>query len=98
MYRGTTPQIKYVIPFNTDIIESAYVTVSQNNVIIMERSLNECYYGSTWIIAEFSQEETLKLAKGKCLVQLRVKTVDGTAYATPVTKVEVADILKDGVI
>lgn len=48
---------------------------------------------------QLTQEDTLLLDDGcKAEIQARILTVDGDAFASQIKRVEVEDILKDGVI
>jgi hypothetical protein len=45
-----------------------------------------------------TQEETLIFSAGDVNVQARILTIDGYAFATPIKKLPINSILKDGVM
>ena len=98
MIRGTTPTLTFVLPFDTSVIKSAFVTVESNGIGI-EKALADCTLEGNVLYTTLTQEETLQLPKNwRAEVQLRVLLNDGKALATEIYEVKVADILKEGVI
>lgn len=105
MYRGTTPKFNFFLPseVSVDQLAVAFVTFCQEGQTVFELSLDseelECITSENSIRVNLTQDLTLKLnSEYKVLIQLRVKTLDGTAFASPVIKKDVNKILKDGVI
>lgn len=41
MIRGTTPTLEFALPFEVDLIAEAYVTISQNQSVVIDKSLSE---------------------------------------------------------
>ena len=39
--RGTTPRLEFTLPFDVDQLSEAYVTLSQNGEIVVDKALNE---------------------------------------------------------
>ena len=99
MIRGTTPTLEFVIPFDTGQLAEAFVTLSQNEVIIIDKALTECNCSENKLSVRLTQEETLKL-QCDCTteIQIRAKTLEGEAIASQIIKVNTERILKDGVI
>ena len=99
MIRGTTPRLKFTLPFDTSQIAESYITFSQDETIKMDKSLEECEaYGNTLTVV-LTQEETLSLASGKFVeIQVRVKTVSDDVLASNIIRVNVDRILREGVI
>lgn len=98
MIRGTTPTFTFNLPFDVSNVKSAYITLKSNGVEV-EKGLEDCTLSETTIATTLTQEETLKLPKNRrAQIQLRVLTNDNNAFATEIFTVEVADILKEGVI
>lgn len=101
--RGTTPCHRFKIPdeFADVEFEKAYLTYSQSGTIRVEKTLDDMTRNETTFEVQLSQEETLSFV-GKnapdVKIQLRLLTVDGKALASKVKKIDVDDILKDGVI
>ena len=101
MIRGTTPILEFTLPFDTDLLEEAYVTISQRGAVVIEKSIDECTLKRDMLSVRLSQEETLELIAQRNLraeIQLRVLTRDGEALASNIETVDVGRILKDGVI
>ena len=49
MIRGTTPLLEFDIPFDTSNIAEAFVTLSQNREVILDKPLSECKCSSNKI-------------------------------------------------
>lgn len=101
MIRGTTPVLEFTLPFETDLLEEAYVTIAQRGTVVIEKSINECTLKHDMLSVRLPQEETLKLNAQRNLraeIQLRVLTRDGEALASNIETVDAGRILKDGVI
>ena len=41
MIRGTTPVLEFTLPFETDLLEEAYVTIAQRGTVVIEKSIDE---------------------------------------------------------
>ena len=99
MIRGTTPTLEFTIPFDTSELAEAFVTLSQNDTIILDKALDDCKCDARKLSVRLSQEETLKLSCDcKTDIQVRVRTKAGDALASDIVKVDTNKILKDGVI
>lgn len=99
MIRGTTPTLEFVIPFETKFLATAYITLAQNDKVVLEKELTECNCGERVLSVRLKQEETLKLqCDCKTEIQLRAKTVEGDGLASDIFVVDTERILKDGVI
>ena len=99
MIRGTTPTLEFVLPFDTSLLDTAYVTLSQNGEVVVEKAMTECNCNKRVLSVRLKQEETLKLnCDCKTEIQLRVKTMEGDSLASDIFVVSPDRILKDGVI
>ena len=99
MIRGTTPKLEFTLPFDTSEIEEAYVTLSQNDVVIVDKPLKDCKCDAQKLSVRLTQEDTLKLSCDcKTDIQIRVRTKAGDALASDIARVNTDRILKDGVI
>ena len=98
--RGTTPTIRY----NFNVIDparivSAYLTLKQDGVLVMEKDLTEATVGENYIYWVLSQEETLSLTERMQVeYECRYRLDDGSAFKTKKASEQVGPILKDGVI
>jgi hypothetical protein len=99
MIRGTTPTLNFTIPFDTGLISEAFVTLSQNEQVVVEKRLEDCSVDKRKLSVRLTQEETLKLSCDcKTEIQIRAKTTVGEAIASDIFTVDTGRILKDGVI
>lgn len=99
MIRGTTPTLEFVIPFDTGQIAEAFVTLSQNGKVLVDKPLSDCACNENKLTVKLTQEETLKL-QCDCIteIQIRARTISGDAVASNIMRVTAGRILKDGVI
>lgn len=99
MIRGTTPTLEFILPFATSILDEAYVTLSQNEQIVLDKKLEDCKCEERKLSVRLTQEETLKLdCDCKTEIQIRARTKEGDAVASHIITVDTNRILKDGVI
>lgn len=99
MIRGTTPTLEFTVPFETSLLAEAYVTLSQNDTVILNKVLEDCQCDERKLSVRLTQEETLKLdCNCNTEIQVRVRTTDGEALASNIIVVSTQRILKDGVI
>ena len=99
MIRGTTPTLEFTLPFPSDDLSEAFVTLSQFGKVVIDRTLSQCKCDDNVLIVKLTQEETLKLnCDIKTEIQLRAKTKTGEALASDIFNVPTGRILKDGVI
>lgn len=99
MIRGTTPTLEFVIPFNTNQLVQAHVTICQNGNVVIDKALEDCHCAESKLSVKLTQEETLKLQCGfSAEIQIRAKTLGGEALASNIIRVNTERILKDGVI
>jgi hypothetical protein len=99
MIRGTTPTLEFMIPLDTSLIAEAWVTLSQNGIVILDKALEDCQCEERKLSVRLTQEETLMLdCKCNTEIQVRVRTIDGEALASNIIVVSTQRILKDGVI
>ncbi len=98
MIRYTTPTLTFKLPFESSYVAAAYITIEQRN-FTLEKTLDDCEVGDDSLSVTLTQEDTGDLeAKTETLVQLRCKGTDSKAYASKKFKIEIDDVLKDGII
>lgn len=97
--RGTTPTLEFAIPFDTELIDEAFVTLSQNREVVIDKPLQDCECSENKLLVQLTQQETLSLACD-CIteIQVRVRLKDGAAMASNIITVDTKRILKDGAI
>jgi hypothetical protein len=100
MIKYTTPTLTYKLPFTTDFIKEAFITIKSPSVKI-EKSLKECKVGENTIAVTLTQEETASFKIGETpTVMLNVLTANNKRLATEEEplKDSVKRNLKEGVI
>ncbi|EOZ2853485.1 hypothetical protein ACQQ4G_003131 [Listeria monocytogenes] len=99
MYRGTTPTLRFALPFETSLVKTAYITFFQKDRKQFEKNLSDCVLESNQLVVTLSQEETLRFVTNvPLMIQIRTVLNDGKAKASKIMEVKVYDVLKDGVI
>ena len=101
MIRGTTPTLEFTLPFDTSLIAEMYITITQNGMTAMEKTLSDCKCSGTSVSLTVTQEDTLKLKqkpRSDGEMQIRVRTIAGEALASNIMDISVGRILKEGVI
>lgn len=99
MIRGTTPTLEFTLPFSTDLIDEAYITVAQYKKPVFEKAKSDCTLNGNTISVKLTQEETLKLKAGaKVEMQIRCLTTTNDAIASEIIVCDAERILKDGEI
>lgn len=100
MRRGTTPDIMIML----DGIEFAalkvmYITFKQDKNLITKTIQDVVYDEETkQISVHLTQEDTLSFHNGYVFVQIRALTNSDNAIATDIVRLNVDEILKEGVI
>lgn len=95
--RGSTPT--NVFNVNVDLTgATVFVSYSQNNKVIVEKTGADVTIESDKITVELSQTDTLSFQNGRTEIQIRYVMSDGTADASNIIAVDAQRILKDGVI
>lgn len=101
MYRGTTPTLKFTLPFAASTLDEIWITLGQLGKEVLTKTKTSCTIDGKTVSVTLTQEDTLKLTAYRnepTLIQIRIKTNDGTALASKVFTVPTENILKDGVI
>ena len=99
MIRGTTPTLEFVIPFSVDQIAELFVSMAQNNKVVIDKDFDECELSGNKITVRLSQDDTLNFDDSiNTEIQVRIRTIDGNALASKIIVVDTGRILKDGVI
>ena len=99
MFRGTTPTLKFELPFAADTIADGFISIAQSRRVVIDKPISDWIISGNTIKVTLTQEETLNLVVSNTTeIQLRVKLADGTALASEIFTVSTERILKDGVI
>lgn len=99
MIRGTTPRLEFALPFDTEMIQEAYITFAHKRNVVFEKTLSECTCEGEKIVLKLTQKDTLALMSESVVeIQIRVLTTHGEALASNIMCAAVNRILKDGEI
>lgn len=98
MIRYTTPTITFSLPFEASYLTAAYINFLQGSTAV-DKTLADCETSEKTLSITLSQEETAGFAAGTPVkVQLRCVGNDGKAYASRQFRLDVDDVLKEGVL
>lgn len=99
MIRGTTPEHKFTIPFDTALVDKVKIIYAQDDVVVFEKETADCVLDGMTVTTRLTQEDTLKLDHKKAVqIQLRILTTGGQALASIIEKVGVSQLLDDEVL
>ena len=99
MIRGTTPTLRFYLPFSVELLEVMYIIMKQNGDKVIEKTLDDCEADENMISFRLTQDETLEFADSQWVeIQVRVRMKSGEALASQIERTTVQRILKDGVI
>lgn len=103
MIRGTTPTITMELPCEVSVAEiaSAIVSIEQSGKEKITKTFPEITKdtGANTLAVKLTQEESLSLSsRNKAIVQLKVKTSNGTVLASHPTPIVVTDIINKEVM
>lgn len=100
MIRGTTPTLRFLVPYSASEIDSGYITFAQIGKTRLEKAVTaQQITGDGEITLTLTQEDTLALsADCICQIQLRLKLSGGRVAASNIFTSSVDEILKEGVI
>lgn len=101
MIRGTTPTLRFTMPYTAEQIKSGYITFTAQGNVLLDIPVNDTNVKITdgFISLTLTQQQTLMFKS--CLlnlVQLRLVLNDNSVVASNIVKISVENILKDGEI
>ena len=99
MIRGTTPTHRFVLPFDTDMIQTVQIIYAQNDETVLTKGNDDCIFDGNTVSAKLTQQETFLFTEDASVeVQVRVLTTDGDAVASRVMRVQCDECLSDEVL
>lgn len=103
MIRGTTPTITMKLPSNVAVsnVTSAKVSIEQSGKEKITKNIPDITKDTeaNTLAVKLTQEETLSLsARSNALVQLKVKTAEGTVFASFPMPMVVTDVINEEVM
>ncbi len=102
MRRGTTPTHVFELPEELVGIPftALWITYSQDGVTILEKSIEECKQDGQYVYITLTQDETLLFSMDAFLTeaQVRIKTKNGESITSNRVRLNIEDVIRDGVI
>ena len=102
MFRATTPQHIFALPFTTNQIKEIRITYQQNGETVLQKTEADCTLTANEIKVTLTQQETLLFNVGssddRVSIQLRVLTTTGQVMASEIEKVFVRECLDEEVL
>ena len=99
MIRGTTPKLKFNVPFDTDTVSELSIAFSQRGRLVMEKVKEDVESVSGGYLLSLTQADTLQFEDGANVeIQIRAKFADDSAIASQIVNTTVGRILRDGEI
>lgn len=85
---GTTPTHTFVLPFEASDFKKIQIVYSQNDQIILEKTVDDCKLNGNVVSVKLTQEETFKFDKQYSVkIQMRVVTPEGDVLSSDVLSV-----------
>lgn len=98
MYRGTTPTLRFSLPFPATDIDNAYVTFAQYGTVKIDKPLSACTCEGDTLTVRLTQSETLAL-QCNCNVEMQISVKIGdNIMRSQIITTTVERILKEGEI
>lgn len=99
MYRASTPQQKFILPFDVNqYVEKLLITYTQDEIVFEKKLVDVKVEGNT-IFYDLTQEETNLFNSNKSVkLEIRVKTKNGKVLPSKTYILPVYDVLNDEVL
>ncbi len=99
MIRGTTPTLKFTLPFDTADITLLNISFAQEGRVVLEKKLLDCSLEGSTVSVALTEADTLSFDSDKSLVEIQLRVGCGEArLASNIIKTTVGRILKDGAL
>lgn len=98
MRKGTTPYHIFAIPVPKELVEELFVTYSESDETLFEKSLKDCVFVSAnKFQVKLTQAETLKCSEfcSGMEVQVTLLTTSGDRLTSNIVPLEIGRVLKD---
>ena len=96
---GTTPTHQFTLPFEVDRISAIEITYAQRGQVILTVTEEDCTMQGQTVQVTLGQEDTFAFAQDINVdIQLRVKDINGTVFASDILTVSCQRCLSDEVI
>lgn len=100
LIRGTTPRLKFHLPFRVACITDGCITFAQSGAEILHKSVSECMKEETALVLALTQEETLAFRKTvyTIVIQLRCKLNDGNVIVSKPMSINLKNALCEEIL
>lgn len=97
--RGGTPTLIFS-DIDIDLRDAvvAYITIYQNGVTVLEKTIEDITITEDTISTTLTQKESLKVKEGPAVIQIRTRMPDGSCPISEPIYTEGSVLLKNGVI
>ena len=97
--RGCTCENSFLFPFDEKEVATLCITYKEDEVIKLQKHLEDCIFKDGRIYVLLSQEDTLKFNNNAFIkIQIRAKLTDGAATKSNVMETYTDEVVYDGVI
>lgn len=99
MRRGTTPTLKFTLPFDAGSITALSIAFAQGGRVVLEKELKDCTIDGQAITLELTEEDTLTFDIGSDWVEIQLRVGIGSRrLASNIIRTVVSRILRDGLL
>jgi len=99
MFRGNTETFKFVLPFYASEITKLDITFTQDDTIIISKSLSDCTLEEKSVKVTLTEAETLLFDSNKRVAKAQLRVGIGTTrMASQIITFNVCPILKNGAL
>ena len=97
--KGCTCENSFLFPFKREEVENLCIAYKEDDVIKLQKNLEDCTFKDGKIYVSLSQGDTLKFTDNAFIkVQIRVRLKDGATTKSNVMETYTDDVVFDGVI
>ena len=97
--KGCTCENSFSFPYDEGEVESIHIAYKENNVMRLEKHLEDCIFKDGMIHVSLSQEDTLKFTDNAFIkIQIRCKLKNGETPKSNIIETYTDEVLYNGVI
>ena len=97
--KGCTCENSFLFPYKQEEVAKLCITYKEDDVIKLQKNLEDCTFKDGKIYVGLSQEDTLKFTDNAFIkIQIRVRLKDGACTKSNAMETYTDDVVFDGVI
>ena len=97
--RGTTPEIKYELPFDSAMVARAKIVIVYGNETVIRKDTADIKKEGSALSVTLTREETVKLPEdSRVQIQLEVETTGGDSLVTAPRSIYTGQLLDEGAL